>query len=116
MKKIACSVLIIFTFLAVVIAEAQVAPTPTPASLTTTPGSTAAKTQGRRKRVAVFDFDYATVATSSAALFGTQVDVGKVKVNFPWLDEAEIAALERIGTTRLLRDGEPLFEIGDPAG
>ena len=77
MKKIACSVLIMFTFLAVVIAEAQVAPTPTPASLTTTPGSTAAKTQGRRKRVAVFDFDYATVATSSAALFGTQVDVGK---------------------------------------
>ena len=32
---------------------------------------------GRRKRVAVFDFDYATVKTSTAALFGTDIDVGK---------------------------------------
>ena len=33
--------------------------------------------QGRKKRVAVLDFDYATVRTNSAALFGTDVDVGK---------------------------------------
>lgn len=33
--------------------------------------------QERRKRVAVFDFDYATVQTNSAAIFGTNVDVGK---------------------------------------
>src|SRR6202167_313483 len=33
--------------------------------------------QGRKKRVAVFDFDYATVKTSTAALFGTDIDVGK---------------------------------------
>jgi curli biogenesis system outer membrane secretion channel CsgG len=33
--------------------------------------------QGRKKRVAIFDFDYATVQTNSAALFGTNVDVGK---------------------------------------
>ncbi len=32
---------------------------------------------GRKKRVAVFDFDYATVRTNSAALFGTDIDVGK---------------------------------------
>ena len=31
----------------------------------------------RKKRVAVFDFDYATVRTNSAALFGSDVDVGK---------------------------------------
>jgi curli biogenesis system outer membrane secretion channel CsgG len=31
----------------------------------------------RRKRVAVFDFDYATVRTNSAALFGSDIDVGK---------------------------------------
>ncbi|MBV9610489.1 MAG: curli production assembly protein CsgG [Acidobacteria bacterium] len=31
----------------------------------------------RKKRVAVFDFDYATVHSSSAALFGSDVDVGK---------------------------------------
>ena len=33
--------------------------------------------QGRKKRVAVFDFDYATVKTSTSALFGTDIDVGK---------------------------------------
>lgn len=33
--------------------------------------------QGRRKRIAIFDFDYATVKTNSDALFGTSVDVGK---------------------------------------
>ena len=32
---------------------------------------------GRKKRVAVFDFDYATVKTATAALFGTDIDVGK---------------------------------------
>jgi len=31
----------------------------------------------RKKRVAVLDFDYATVRTNSAALFGTDIDVGK---------------------------------------
>jgi curli biogenesis system outer membrane secretion channel CsgG len=33
--------------------------------------------QGRKIRVAVLDFDYATVRTNSAAIFGTDVDVGK---------------------------------------
>ncbi len=33
--------------------------------------------QPRKKRVAVLDFDYATVRTNSAALFGTDIDVGK---------------------------------------
>ncbi len=32
---------------------------------------------GRKKRVAIFDFDYATVQSASAAAFGTNVDVGK---------------------------------------
>ena len=40
------------------------------------PGATQAP-QGRKKRVAVFDFDYATVKTNTAALFGTDIDVGK---------------------------------------
>ncbi len=31
----------------------------------------------RKKRVAVFDFDYATVRTATAALFGSDIDVGK---------------------------------------
>jgi len=33
--------------------------------------------QGRKKRVAIFDFDYATVQTNSAAIFGTNVDIGR---------------------------------------
>lgn len=32
---------------------------------------------GRKKRVAVFDFDYATVRSNSAALFGSDIDIGK---------------------------------------
>lgn len=41
------------------------------------PTGAPAQSQGRKKRVAVFDFDYATVQTNSSALFGTNVDVGK---------------------------------------
>ena len=33
--------------------------------------------QPRKKRIAVLDFDFATVQSSSAALFGNNVDVGK---------------------------------------
>jgi len=40
-------------------------------------GAAAQAPQGRKKRVAVFDFDYATVKTNSAALFGTDIDIGK---------------------------------------
>jgi len=47
-------------------ANAQAAPPPPP------PGAT-----GRRPRIAVLDFDYATVQTWSSALFGTNVDIGK---------------------------------------
>jgi curli biogenesis system outer membrane secretion channel CsgG len=32
---------------------------------------------GRKKRVAIFDFDYATVHSGVSAIFGTDVDVGK---------------------------------------
>ncbi|HME08811.1 MAG TPA: CsgG/HfaB family protein [Bryobacteraceae bacterium] len=46
----------------------------TPAAAT--PGAPAAA-QGRKKRVAVFDFDYATVQSASQAAFGTNVDVGR---------------------------------------
>jgi curli biogenesis system outer membrane secretion channel CsgG len=34
-------------------------------------------TQGRKKRVAIMDFDYATVHSNTAALFGQDIDVGK---------------------------------------
>lgn len=70
MRKLLCSGIICY-FLMGILALAQ---QPMPAS-ETAPAAPAKKE--RKKRVAIFDFDYATVATSSAALFGTQVDVGK---------------------------------------
>src|ERR1700704_5382886 len=33
--------------------------------------------QGRKKRVAILDFDYATVRSNSAAVFGTDIDIGR---------------------------------------
>jgi curli biogenesis system outer membrane secretion channel CsgG len=38
---------------------------------------TPAPTSARKKRVAVFDFDYSTVQTYSAAAFGSNIDVGR---------------------------------------
>lgn len=57
-------------------AQEQAPPPGAPATATAAPGAPAAP-QGRKKRVAIFDFDYATVQTASAAAFGTNVDVGK---------------------------------------
>ncbi len=52
--------------------------TPTPAAPAASAATTAAPPSGgRKKRVAVFDFDYATVQTASAAAFGSNVDVGR---------------------------------------
>src|SRR5436305_851426 len=44
---------------------------------TSTVASHAQNAAKRRPRVAVMDFDYGTVQTVSAAVFGTNVDVGK---------------------------------------
>jgi curli biogenesis system outer membrane secretion channel CsgG len=68
---------ILTTFLAVGAprAQAQSSSTTPVAAAASAPVST--QPQARKKRVAIFDFDYATVQTNSAALFGTNVDVGK---------------------------------------
>jgi curli biogenesis system outer membrane secretion channel CsgG len=68
MKQVMLWALLLFTAIPL---EAQ-APPATPA-----PNPAPAASQGRKKRVAVFDFDYATVRTNSAALFGSDIDVGK---------------------------------------
>jgi curli biogenesis system outer membrane secretion channel CsgG len=57
-------------------AGAQTAPTTSAPAAAATPSS-APVHQGRKKRVAVFDFDYATVQSYSSAMFGTNVDVGR---------------------------------------
>ena len=84
MKKILLATLILATFFGGR-ASAQNpnpagAPTPgAPTTATAAPGATPAPPApvGRKKRIAIFDFDYATVQTVSAAAFGTNVDVGK---------------------------------------
>ena len=62
MRRVLLSLLLIASFVPSLVA--QTAATTPPAG-------------GRKKRVAVFDFDFATVQSSSAAVFGTNVDVGK---------------------------------------
>jgi curli biogenesis system outer membrane secretion channel CsgG len=86
MKRIA-AILVLIVFCLPFAASAQQKKTTTPATTSTSaapavapdpaPVSTVPPAQERKKRVAVFDFDYATVRTSSAALFGSDIDIGK---------------------------------------
>ena len=65
---------------AAAISEAQDQPPPgttTPPVVNPSPTGAPGQPQGRKKRVAIFDFDFATVQTASAAVFGQNVDVGK---------------------------------------
>jgi curli biogenesis system outer membrane secretion channel CsgG len=39
--------------------------------------TSAQQTAARKKRIAIMDFDYATVRSNSAAVFGTDIDIGK---------------------------------------
>ncbi len=66
MRKV-MSLAVLFCLLFVVSVNAQAPPTPGAPS----------PTQGRKKRVAIMDFDYATVHGGVASLFGQDVDVGK---------------------------------------
>jgi len=70
MKKFLFAAVGVLCFVAA-LAEAQQAP---PAA-----GAPAApaQPQGRKKRVAIFDFDYATVRNYSVAVFGSDIDIGK---------------------------------------
>jgi len=78
MTKLLFAALILGTFFT----ASTNAQTPAPAAgadaaASAAPGAAPAAPQGRKKRVAVFDFDYATVQTASSAAFGSNVDVGK---------------------------------------
>jgi len=52
-------------------------PAPAPAPVVVAPAAPAVPAPPRKKRVAVMDFDYATVHSGISALFGQDVDVGK---------------------------------------
>lgn len=71
MRRVLLFVLIATSFF-VMPAGAQSSAAPAASSAPSTAPAT-----GRKKRVAIFDFDYATVQSASAAAFGTNVDVGK---------------------------------------
>jgi curli biogenesis system outer membrane secretion channel CsgG len=77
MEKMLCLALGLCVFVpAAIQAQTQ------PPAVVVPPGATAAAIApaqpiGRKKRVAVFDFDYATVQRNSDAAFGANIDVGK---------------------------------------
>jgi curli biogenesis system outer membrane secretion channel CsgG len=75
MKRILwVSLILVFSL----IVEAPGANAQTPdASGTAAAPATPAQPTGRKKRIAIFDFDYATVQQSSSQVFGQNVDVGR---------------------------------------
>ncbi len=78
MYRVLFSILVVCSFLVAVIpVGAQTSSAAGAGPAASTVPSTSAVPAGRKKRVAVFDFDYATVQTASSAVFGTNVDVGR---------------------------------------
>jgi curli biogenesis system outer membrane secretion channel CsgG len=65
------------TFSAMPLAAQAPSSTPAAAPAAGSPAAAKPAQQGRKFRVAIFDFDYATVHSGVSALFGTDVDVGK---------------------------------------
>jgi curli biogenesis system outer membrane secretion channel CsgG len=73
----------------------------------TASAQTAAPATGRKKRVAVFDFDYATVHSSVAALFGQDVDVGKGITDLLVTDlvkDGSYSVIERKALDKILKE------------
>ena len=75
MSRIVLALSLAATFL-LAAAQAQTTPAAAAPAASAAPSSAPAH-PGRKKRVAVFDFDYATVQSYSSAMFGTNVDVGR---------------------------------------
>jgi curli biogenesis system outer membrane secretion channel CsgG len=71
------------------------------------PSQTPPPPTGRKKRVAVFDFDYATVHGSVAALFGQDVDVGKGITDLLVTDlvkDGSYSVIERKALDKILKE------------
>ena len=73
----------------------------------TAPAAAPAAPTGRKKRVAVFDFDYATVHGAVAAIFGQDVDVGKgisdLLVNY-LVRDGSYSVIERKALDKILKE------------
>jgi len=71
---------------------------------------------GRKKRIAIFDFDYATVQSSTSALFGSNVDVGKGISDLlvrHLVEDGTYSVIERKAMDKIL--GEQNFSNSDRA-
>jgi curli biogenesis system outer membrane secretion channel CsgG len=78
-----------------------------PAAAPAAPSQTPPPSTGRKKRVAVFDFDYATVHSSVAALFGQDVDVGKGITDLLVTDlvkDGSYSVIERKALDKILKE------------
>src|ERR1700685_2271867 len=86
MKKILWATLVLATFFAPD-AGAQAAgggkapPPGTPTTAAAVPNGAPPPSQGRKKRVAVFDFDFTAIPTATVAQLGANVDIGKGVTN-----------------------------------
>ncbi|MGE0449190.1 MAG: CsgG/HfaB family protein [Vicinamibacterales bacterium] len=73
-------------------------------------GSAAAQTapaQGRRTRVAVLDFDYSTVRSSAAAIFGSDLDIGRGVADLLITDlvkDGSFSVIERAALNQVLAE------------
>ena len=77
---------------------------------------TPAAPHARKKRIAIFDFDYATVQTSSQAVFGTNVDIGRGISDLLVRDlvkDGTYSVIERQAMSKIL--GEQNFSDSDRA-
>jgi curli biogenesis system outer membrane secretion channel CsgG len=77
---------------------------------------TPAAPQARKKRIAIFDFDYATVQSASAAVFGTNVDIGRGIADLLVRDlvkDGTYSVIERKAMDKIL--GEQNFSNSDRA-
>jgi len=87
-------------------AEAQTQPA-TAAPAAAAPSTASPAPTGRKKRVAVFDFDYATVHGGVAAIFGQDVDIGKgvcdLLVNY-LVKDGSYAVMERKALDKILAE------------
>jgi curli biogenesis system outer membrane secretion channel CsgG len=88
-------------------AEAQTQPASTAPAATAAQAPAATPATGRKKRVAVFDFDYATVHSGVAAIFGQDVDIGKgisdLLVNY-LVKDGSYSVIERKALDKILAE------------
>jgi len=101
MNRLLCLLALLIPLLPVgVVAQTQTA------AVATTAPAPAAPT-GRKKRVAIFDFDYATVHAGVAGIFGQDVDIGKgisdLLVNY-LVKDGSYSVIERKALDKILKE------------